>query len=80
MRAVQHPSNTRVLGAPAGWDQGQLPCVAMPITDTDIMGFQCMMSWWQPTPEELAQLNAGKRIQLCILGREHPPVEVCVEP
>lgn len=79
MRAEQHPSNNRVLGAPPGWDQAELPCVALPITVTTVSGMAAMLSWWRPSPEELAALNAGKRIQLCILGVTHPPVELSVE-
>lgn len=36
MNKIQHLSNNGVLGAPAGWDQGELPCNALPITRTHV--------------------------------------------
>ena len=36
MNKIQHLSNNGVLGAPAGWDQGDLPCNALPITRTHV--------------------------------------------
>ena len=39
-----------------------------------------MTSAWQPTPQELAALNAGASIHVCLLGRAHPPILVAVGP
>ncbi len=79
MKPTQHPSNNRVLGAPAGWDQAQLPCAALAITDTDFAGMPAIWSFWRPDPVELAALNAGALVVLSILGRNMPPVAVMVE-
>jgi hypothetical protein len=81
MRATQHPSNTRVLGAPEGWNQGDLPCHAIPVTDQVYPeGIRAVVSYWQPTAEELAVLNAGGLIGLSVIGITMPPVAVFVEP
>ncbi|MBT2326103.1 hypothetical protein J7E62_27620 [Variovorax paradoxus] len=79
MRPTQHPSNNRVLGAPAGWDQSELPCGALAITDTVVDGMPHVVSFWRPTAEELATLNAGGTVALWIVGRTMPPAALCVE-
>lgn len=79
MNKIQHPSNNRVLGAPKGWDQGELPCAALPITDVEINGQQAIASYWRPDAAELAALNAGAPVMLCILGASMPPVMLAVE-
>lgn len=35
-----------------------------------------MLSLWKPTPEELAQLNAGGFVVLSLMGTRHPPVSM----
>lgn len=37
------------------------------------MAFHCMVSAWQPTPDELAALNAGAPIYLSIFNGPYPP-------
>lgn len=78
MNKVQHPSNNRVLGAPEGWDQGALPCSALAITDIDWEGVPAIVSFWAPTVEELALLNAGHPVALSVCGRTMPPVSLFV--
>jgi hypothetical protein len=34
----------------------------------------CMLTAWEPTPDELERLNQGKHIILRILGNQHPAV------
>ena len=79
MRPTQHPSNNGVLGAPAGWDQEQLPCSALAITRTDWDGVPAVVSFWKPSPEELAVLNAGGSVSLWIAGQGMPPVGLSVD-
>lgn len=79
MNKHQHPSNNAVLGAPQGWDQGALPCSALPITRSDVDGFACVNSYWRPTAEELAVLNDGGSVVLSVLGTTMPPVAVSVD-
>lgn len=79
MRPTQHISNNRVLGAPAGWDQQQLPCNAVAITVMEIEGLPLVKSYWRPTEEELAALNAGGLVALSVVGSTMPPVALDVE-
>lgn len=78
MRYTQHPSNNQVLGAPAGWDQKELPCGALPVTRTEVEGHRAMVSFWRPEPEELVALNAGGTVALFIYGDTHPVVAMGV--
>lgn len=43
-------------------------------------GSPCMTSVWEPTPAELAMLNAGGAVVLRILGRSFPPVMLDTQP
>lgn len=78
MNPTQHISNNRVLGAPAGWDQKELPVHALPITDTTLDGIACVASFWKTDPAELAALNAGGLVMLHIVGRTMPPAAIAV--
>lgn len=80
MNRTQHPSNNAVLGAPAGWDQKEIPCGALPITRTECQGVPAVVSFWRPTSEELAALNAGGSVALWVMGHTMPPVSLGVEP
>lgn len=79
MNRTQHPSNNGVLGAPAGWDQKELPCGALPITRTEHCGQPVVVSYWTPTVDELAALNAGAPVALWIIGQTMPPVSLAVD-
>lgn len=39
---------------------------------------KCVVSYWKPTPEELALLNANGSIQFCAIGTNHPPISLDV--
>ncbi len=62
-----------------GKSQGYL---GLPVRDEAINctvggdGTPCMVTAWQPTPDELARLNAGASVHLRLLGTAHPPVMV----
>ena len=79
MRFVQHPSNNRVLGAPKNWNQDQLECGALPVTDMRIEGQPVMVSFWSPDADDLRKLAAGGKIMLYVYGTAHPPVAIDVE-
>ncbi len=36
----------------------------------------CMVTAWEPTPDELARLTAGAHVHVRILGTAHPPIVV----
>lgn len=80
MRPTQHPSNNRVLGAPADWDQNELPCGALAITDVVYEGVRHMVSFWRPDANDLAVLNAGGTVSLWVVGATMPPASINVEP
>ncbi len=66
---------TRIIGKSQGY-------LGLPIRDEAINctvggeGTPCMVTAWQPTPDELARLNAGASVHLRLLGTMHPPVMV----
>ena len=80
MNRHQHHTNNAVLGAPKGWDQGEVPCGALPITRTECDGLPCVVSYWKPTADELAMLNAGGSVALWVAGTSMPPVMLAVDP
>lgn len=79
MNRHQHHSNNDVLGAPPGVPIDE--CHALPITrviwqDT---GGHGVVSYWLPTPDELALLNSGAAVRLTVLGRTHAPLALGVD-
>lgn len=54
--------------------------LALAILDEEIDGVNHMTSVWEPTPKELADLNAGGAVRLTILGTRHPPVMLTTQP
>ena len=64
---------TRVIGKSQGY-------LGLPLRDEVIHctvtgeGTPAMVSAWQPTPDELARLNAGASVHLRVIGIQHPPV------
>ncbi|VWB88611.1 hypothetical protein BLA13014_04102 [Burkholderia aenigmatica] len=79
MERMQHPSNNAVLGAPKGWDQGELPVGALPITRVVDGSITHVVSFWRPNAEELAALAAGAPVMLFVVGHTMPPVALAVE-
>lgn len=53
---------------------------ALAILDEVVDGQNHMTSVWEPTPKELADLNAGGAVRLTILGTGHPPVMLTTQP
>lgn len=52
---------------------------ALAILDEVVNDTPQMTSVWEPTPKELADLNAGGAVRLTILGRVHPPVMITTQ-
>lgn len=50
------------------------------ILDEVVDGIPHMTSVWEPTPRELAELNAGGAVRLIIQGTKHPPVILTTQP
>lgn len=67
---------THYLGAPKGWEpdkDGTCGHLAVRVDEN------VWQSAWEPTPRELAMLNAGGSIVLSVVGGQ-PPVMLTVEP
>jgi hypothetical protein len=81
MNRAQHPTNNFVLGAPKGWDQGNLECGALPVTRTEWHGVPACVSWWVPTDAERKAIAEGAAVRLWVAGsgQQHPPVAIDVE-
>jgi hypothetical protein len=75
MEIVRHPQTNHVFTAPHGQedDVSALPVVI----HQDQFGVG-LFSFWKPSEEELAQLNAGHSIQLGIYSDSHPVVSMGV--
>lgn len=78
MLVLRIEGTTRTLGKQQGY-------MGLPVRDQIMQDgagqqFPVMVSAWQPTPAELALLNAGASIHLGIVGAAHPPVLLTVGP
>ena len=70
---------TRALGAPAGWTRETSgPCCGLPIRDEMNGDVPCMVSAWEPTPDELLAIMGGAKVMLRVVGTGHPPVMLYV--
>lgn len=69
------PNATRVIGKSQGY-------LGLPLRDevrnttVDGPSTKCMVTAWEPTPDELERLNKGASVHLVIIGTSHPPVMV----
>lgn len=70
------------LGAPPNWDSSQDgDCGHLWVrVSKHGPGNLLWESAWEPTPEELALLNAGGSVVLSVVGLGQPPVALYVEP
>jgi hypothetical protein len=80
MRPTQHPSNNRVLGAPAGWDQTEAPCSAIALTDLVYAGARSVATFWELSDEERAAIAAGAKVMLIVPGSTMMPAALEVSP
>ena len=73
MLIARIPNATRTIGKSQGY-------LGLPLRDevrnTTVDGpeTRCMVTAWEPTPDELERLNAGASVHLIVLGTVHPPV------
>jgi hypothetical protein len=69
---------TRLYGAPRGWNpETDGDCGGLWVRETQPGRFIESESAWEPTPEELAILNAGGSVILRVVGAQ-PPVMIYV--
>lgn len=78
MKPVEFEHQTRLLAPPQGTKRGE--CGALPVIIFAEPGqIPVFASFWKPSPEDLAKLNAGEHIRLDVFGGAHPPVWLSVE-
>lgn len=71
----------KIWGAPAGWDPSKMgECGGLPAKLTATEAGPMWESAWEPTPEELKNLNAGGTVHLFIGTLHHPVVALTVYP
>lgn len=79
MNILRIADATRVIGKSQGY-------LGLPVRDELVKDnatgqiTPCMTTAWEPTPAELAALNAGAPIYLHLYGTSHPPVLITVGP
>lgn len=79
MDFTYHPTNNMLLGKPA---DGSMPdCQSLPATylQGESGEFFGIASFWKPSHEELAKLNANGSVKLIVFSKGHPPVWVGVD-
>jgi len=70
---------THALVAPTGWNEAtDGNCCTLHVRMVQEGGHVAAQSAWEPTPEELAMLNAGGSVILSVVGGQ-PPVMLSVE-
>lgn len=78
MRLRQHSTSNDVLGAPAGVPHEQ--CTPAPVTRIEYAdGTRCVRTYWQPSPEEMAAIAAGRPVWLQWWGISMAPACLGVE-
>ena len=78
MKPVEFVGQTRLLGPPRQAERGT--CGALPVrSQVDKIWGVTYLSYWRPTPEELAILVAGGHVRLQVCGGAHPPVWIDAE-
>jgi len=75
MQILRIEGATRVLGKSQGY-------LGLPLRDEVIncvvngQGTPCMTTAWEPSPKEIAAINAGAPIYVRLVGIAHPPIMV----
>lgn len=66
MNPTQHSTCNRVLT--------HATAKPLAITDAELEGEQCVVSFWLPDADELKLLQAGHPVAVFITGKTHPPI------
>lgn len=78
MEPIYHSTNNMTLGPPKDVKPGECQSLSATMTHDEV-GRRCMVSFWKPTPEELALLNSNGSIGLWVFGQAHPMVWITAE-
>ena len=76
MEHFKHPACNSALLPPSG-EEGRVSALYIRRTHCEEHGHM-VTSYWRPSPEELAMLNAGHSVELTVWGVTHPPLYVGV--
>lgn len=78
MELLDHPLCNATIGAPSDMREN---CSPLPVMTLDRDDGRWTVSFWKPSPAELALLNAGGSISLEVRasGRQHPVVGMAVQ-
>jgi hypothetical protein len=69
MTPTRISGHTHTFSAPDGWDESAHgPCIDLSVRKDG----ETYQSTWRPTPEELATLNDGGVVVLCVAGSQPP--------
>lgn len=82
MKGVSFTEKTAVFGKPDGWKDED--CYSLPVAQTvyensDGSDVPCLVSCWELSEEEIAEIIRTKRMYLSITGGTMPPVSLMVE-
>lgn len=79
MNPTQHPSNNDVLRPPAGATSDECRPLAITRVIYEPSGMPAVVSYWQPSAEDLKLLAAGRSIYMSCWGSTHPPIAIGVD-
>jgi hypothetical protein len=77
MTPIKHPSNNITCAPPASWDDrgGKLRLPVLHGTQGKLEDVTVIVTFWEPSADELAMLLAGGKVQLTCIGG-HPACNV----
>jgi hypothetical protein len=73
MKYIAFPEANTLFAAPKGMEEtcGSLPAMVT----TDDQGYDCVVSAWMPSPEDIESMQAGHPVYLKVVGGQ-PPVSL----
>jgi hypothetical protein len=77
---IKDQSNNALIAPPANWDDrgGKLRIPALHATKGEVYGVPAVITFWEPSAEELSMLLAGGKVQLTCLGGQ-PACNIAVQ-
>lgn len=74
MNIINHPDCNTDKGRPSA-EMTDVSIATLPVQEgVSAEGYNVMVSYWQPSAEELAELNAKGFVTLWVFGKVHPVV------
>lgn len=79
MNPTQHRSSNDILRPPPGATNEQCRPLAITRVVYEPSGMRAVVSYWQPSADDLRLLNEGRPIYMSCWGTTHPPVAIGVD-